>query len=144
MSEPKRRARPRDELGRPLPYGSPGVADDPDLARLEAADPLTLLVGAQRLLDEGRPFQAHEVLEAAWKRAPQDERQLWRALAQLAVGITHQRRGNATGARALFVRAGDALESLAQPAPYSIDLAGLVTSSRRLAAGGQERLRLTR
>ena len=62
------------------------------------ADPATLLAGAQRLLDAGRPFQAHELLEAAWKRAPEGERQLWRALAQLAVGVTHALRGNATGA----------------------------------------------
>ena len=52
---------------------------------------------AQRLLDAGLPFHAHEVLEAAWKAAPPDERELWRGLAQLAVGLTHLQRGNGRG-----------------------------------------------
>ena len=34
----------------------------------------------------GRPFHAHEVLEASWKAAPPAERDLWQGLAQLAVG----------------------------------------------------------
>jgi uncharacterized protein len=140
-----RNARPRDELGRPLPHGAQGVSPDPELAELEAADPVTLLAGAQRLLDDRRPFEAHELLEAAWKRAPQGERELWRALAQLAVGLTHQLRGNETGARALFGRGAEALQSYPEPVPYGIDAAGLVVSSRRLQAGEPDvRLRLTR
>lgn len=140
-----RNARPRDELGRPLPYGAQGIPPDPRLAQLEAADPLTLLAGAQRLIDDGRPFEAHELLEAAWKRAPQEERPLWRALAQLAVGLTHRLRGNENGAQALFTRGATALASYPEPVPYGIDIAGLVVSSRRLQAGEPDvRLRLTR
>ena len=45
------------------------------------------------LLAEGRPFHAHEVFEAAWKSAPDADRELWRGLAQIAVGLTHARRG---------------------------------------------------
>jgi hypothetical protein len=62
-----RNARPRDELGRPLPRGASGVAGVPDDLVLSPRDSLA---EAQRLLDEGRPFHAHEVLEAAWKAAP--------------------------------------------------------------------------
>ena len=51
-----------------------------------------------RLLAEGRPFHAHEVFEAAWKSTPAPEREFWRGLAQIAVGLTHARRGNARGA----------------------------------------------
>ncbi|MBA2309585.1 MAG: DUF309 domain-containing protein, partial [Pseudonocardiales bacterium] len=76
-------ARPRDGLGRPLPYGSPGVDRPPAATPLS---PEAALDEAQRLLDEGMPFHAHEVLEEAWKSAPEPERALWRALAQLAVG----------------------------------------------------------
>jgi hypothetical protein len=80
---------------------------------------------AQRLLDAGLPFPAHEVLEAAWKAAPDRERELWRGLAQLAVGLTHAQRGNARGAAALLERAGDHIGSWAAPAPAGVDIAGL-------------------
>src|SRR5439155_15477154 len=59
---------------------------------------------ADRLLRDGRPFHAHEVLEAAWKSGPADERDLWQGLAQIAVGLTHARRSNARGAVALLSR----------------------------------------
>ena len=45
------------------------------------------------MLLAGRPFHAHEVLEAFWKAAPPAERDFWQGLAQLAVGLTHARRG---------------------------------------------------
>ncbi|MHB8450356.1 MAG: DUF309 domain-containing protein [Mycobacteriales bacterium] len=67
--------------------------------------PATVLAAAQRLLDEGRPFAAHEVLEEAWKRATGDERSFWRGLTQLAVALTHRQRGNVAGERALLDRA---------------------------------------
>ena len=60
-------ARPRDGLGRPLPRGSDGVERVPDDLVLP---PLESLAEAQRLLDLGRPFHAHEVLEGTWKAAP--------------------------------------------------------------------------
>lgn len=44
------------------------------------------------------------MFEAAWKSVPGPERELWRGLAQVAVGLTHARRGNAAGAVALLRR----------------------------------------
>src|SRR4029079_9854938 len=79
-------ARPRDGLGRPLPHGASGVQRVPEGLTLP---PLESLAEAQRLIDAGRPFHAHEVLEGTWKAASQDERDLWQGLAQLAVGLTH-------------------------------------------------------
>ena len=97
-----RNARPRDELGRPLPKSAaqdvPRVPDDLVISPAEAA-----AIGG-RLLAEGRPFHAHEVFEAAWKSVPGAERELWRGLAQVAVGLTHARRGNASGAVSLLRR----------------------------------------
>ncbi len=58
-----------------------------------------------RLLDDGLAFQSHEVLEAAWKGAEDDQRAAWQGMAQLAVALTHALRGNATGARRLRERA---------------------------------------
>jgi hypothetical protein len=97
-----RNARPRDDLGRPLPRSAaqdvPRIPDDLVISPAEAAE-----LGG-RLLAEGRPFHAHEVFEAAWKSVPGPERELWRGLAQIAVGLTHARRGNARGAAALLRR----------------------------------------
>ncbi|HEY7142636.1 MAG TPA: DUF309 domain-containing protein [Streptosporangiaceae bacterium] len=105
-----RNARPRDGLGRPLDR-----ADDPgsEVAGTDRIPDDLVITGAEaaaladRLLRDGRPFHAHEVLEAAWKSGPAGERDLWQGLAQIAVGLTHARRGNARGAVALLSRGAD-------------------------------------
>ena len=112
-----RNARPRDDFGRPLPYGVPGVERVPDDLVLAPAESLA---EAQRYLDEGHPFQAHEVLEASWKAAPAAERGLWRALAQLCVGLTHAQRGNQRGAVSLLSRGSAGLAGYAGTSPYGI------------------------
>lgn len=99
-------ARPRDGLGRPLPYGTPGVERQPEGV---VRAPEETVREAQRLLDAGMPFHAHEVFEDAWKSRPDAERELWRGLAQLAVGLTHAARGNATGGARLLRRGAAAL-----------------------------------
>ncbi|SEP96340.1 hypothetical protein SAMN05421756_10279 [Microlunatus flavus] len=116
-------ARPRDALGRPLPRGAVGVERVPEDLVL---DPAPALVEAQRLLDAGMPFHAHEVLEASWKSAPDEERELWQGLAQLAVGLTHLLRGNPKGATTLLQRARRRIGLYADAPPYGIDAAGLV------------------
>jgi predicted metal-dependent hydrolase len=91
------------------------------------------LVEAQRLLDAGMPFHAHEVLEDAWKASDSPERGLWRGLAQLAVGLTHAARGNAAGGGALLRRGAENIEPYPD-APYGIDVAGLRFWADSLAA----------
>ena len=125
-----RNARPRDRFGRPLPMGSAGVERIPDDLELTPAETLGY---AQRLLDDGLAFNAHEVLEAAWKNGPFAERMLWQGLAQYAVGITHVQRGNARGARTLLERAAHRLTTFG-PAPYGIDSAGLIAHAGALLA----------
>lgn len=100
-------ARPRDALGRPLPYGTSGVEPVAE----EPLPPAETIAEATRLLEAGRPFAAHEVFEARWKAAPATERDLWQGLAQLCVGITHQMRGNSVGASRLLDRGRNRLES---------------------------------
>nr|WP_294694376.1 DUF309 domain-containing protein [uncultured Friedmanniella sp.] len=117
-----RNARPRDALGRPLPRGAEGVPRVPDELVLP---PIPSLVEAQRLLDAGMPFHAHEVLEATCKAAPPAERELWQGLAQLAVGYTHLLRGNPAGATTLLQRARRRITLYAPTPPYGIDVAGL-------------------
>jgi hypothetical protein len=125
-----RNARPRDALGRPLRRGDSGVATVPDGLVLP---PHEGLIEAQRLLDEGRPFHAHEVLEATWKAAPDGERDLWQGLAQLAVGLTHTLRGNNIGAAVLLRRGADRISGYADGPPHGIDVAGLLDWARTLA-----------
>ena len=118
-----RNTRPRDALGRLLPPGSKGVPRIPDDLELP---PIQSLAYAQDLLNRGLAFNAHEVLEAAWKSGPDDERPLWQGLAQLAVGITHVQRGNLDGATKLLRRGSGRLGEVDHPAPYSVDVDGLV------------------
>ncbi|MFJ3173537.1 DUF309 domain-containing protein [Streptomyces roseus] len=131
-----RSARPRDGLGRPLPYGEPGVERQPEGV---VRTPAETVAEAQRLLDAGMPFHAHEVFEDAWKSGPGAEAPLWRALAQLAVGLTHAARGNAVGGSRLLLRGATALAGPGAGAggggggPYGIDVPGLVRWARELA-----------
>src|SRR5271155_3866432 len=108
---------------RPLPRGSEGGPRGPDDLELP---PTETLAYAQDLLDRGLAFNAHEVLEAAWKNGPDNERVLWQGLAQLTVGITHVQRGNVKGAIPLLRRASARLAHHDPPAPYAIDVPGLV------------------
>jgi uncharacterized protein len=119
-----RQARPRDRLGRPLPYGSVGVEAVPE----EPLPPLATISYAHELLAEGRPFSAHEVYEARWKAGPASERELWQGLAQLCVGITHAERGNRVGALRLIGRARRRLETYsATGGPvYGLDLSYII------------------
>jgi predicted metal-dependent hydrolase len=126
-----RSTRPRDELGRPLPPGSEGVPRIPDDLELPPAETLAY---AQDLLDRGLAFNAHEVLEAAWKNGPDEERVLWQGLAQLAVGITHIQRGNVKGAVTVLRRASARIAYNDRPAPHGIDATGLVTYADKLIA----------
>ncbi|MGP9017215.1 DUF309 domain-containing protein [Streptomyces sp. BR1] len=124
-----RNARPRDGLGRPLPYGAPGVERQPEGV---ARTPDETVREAQRLLDAGMPFHAHEVFEDAWKSGPESERELWRGLAQLAVGLTHAARGNAKGGAALLARGADSLARYVGIPLYGIDLTGLMAWAHEL------------
>jgi hypothetical protein len=152
-----RNARPRDGLGRPLDRDEAGRQDEariPDDLVLTGPDAAAL---ADRLLRSGRPFHAHEVLEASWKSGPPAERDLWQGLAQIAVGLTHASRGNARGAITLLRRGAERVRAyqgqdagpqgtgpqgtgpqgtspLDRDHPYGIDLAGFLAASEGLAA----------
>jgi uncharacterized protein len=134
--------RPRDRFGRPLPLGSVGIPRIPDHLNLPPQQTLSL---AQQMLDDGLAFNAHEVLESAWKNGPFAERMLWQGLAQYAVGLTHIQRENPKGARTLLTRAVTRLRAYRPDAdthqpvddadfPYGIDRAGLITYAEALLA----------
>lgn len=116
--------RARDAAGRPVPPGSPdAVAPVPE----QALPPGEALALARSLLAAGRPFFAHDVLEAAWKAAPAGERSLWQGLAQVCVGLTHLQRDNPVGAARLLRRGAGTLE--AAPPAYGVDVGSVRAQS---------------
>ncbi|MGB7982957.1 MAG: DUF309 domain-containing protein [Candidatus Nanopelagicales bacterium] len=132
-----RQERPRDALGRPLPYGATGV--DPVAEEPLPAD--QTLARARGLLAEGRPFSAHEVLEARWKHCPAQERMFWQGLAQVCVALTHAARGNQVGAERILERGLGRLDGYlaAGSAPtYGVDIAEVGRCARQqVTAPGQ-------
>ncbi|MGB6163477.1 MAG: DUF309 domain-containing protein [Pseudonocardiaceae bacterium] len=126
-----RNARPRDAQGRPLPHGARGVDRCPEDVRLSPDDAVHQ---AQRLIDDGYPFAAHEVFEGMWKATSGAHRELWQGLAQLAVGLTHVQRGNPKGAVTLLRRGADRIDPYTAAPPHGLDVAGLADHARSLAA----------
>lgn len=129
--------RSRDAAGRPVPLGSPDAVEDvPEQAR----PPAEALGLARELLIAGRPFFAHDVLEAVWKAGPDTERALWQGLAQVCVGLTHLQRGNPVGAARLLRRGAGRLAEHAGPA-YGVDVSAVagwaVTAAEAVEAGTQ-------
>ena len=128
--------RARDAAGRPVPPGSPDAVEPVPEAPLP---PLEAVALARRLLAQGRPFFAHDVLEARWKVAPQSERDLWQGLAQVCVGLTHLQRGNQVGGVRLLRRGADRLDAWRGHA-YGVDVPSVVQQARAHAdaveAGG--------
>lgn len=97
-----RNARPRDELGRPLPRNAGGV---PQIE--PTGSPEELLAQGVEHFNAGRYFQAHECWETAWHPSPEPEREFWKGITQIAVGFTHRDRGNAAGAIELLRRGSE-------------------------------------
>jgi hypothetical protein len=121
--------RARDAAGRPVPPGSPEAVEPVPEEPLPPYDALSL---ARELLQQGRPVFAHDVLEARWKAAPQEERDLWQGLAQVCVGLTHLQRGNAVGGERLLLRGAGRLADYPGPS-YGVDVPAVVRAAR---AGG--------
>jgi predicted metal-dependent hydrolase len=94
--------RPRDELGRPLPW------DQPTRLHLPNFDAMTLDENdeAARAFLAGREFfGAHEAWETAWKQAKgTGDEELFKGLSQMGAGYVHLLRGNAHGTTMLLRR----------------------------------------
>ncbi len=129
--------RARDAAGRPVPPGSPDAVEPvPE----QALPPREALALARDLLAGGRPFFAHDVLEARWKAAPPQERDLWQGLAQVCVGLTHLQRGNPVGGVRLLRRGAGRLEAFRGPS-YDVDAPAVASAAHAHAtaveAGGE-------
>lgn len=105
-----------------MPDGSPDAVEPVPEEPLPPREALAL---ARELLERGRPFFAHDVLEARWKAAPASERDLWQGLAQVCVGLTHLQRDNPVGGARLLRRGADRLAGWSGPS-YDVDVAAVV------------------
>ncbi len=123
--------RPRDELGRPLPWGDATRLHLPDFDAM----PIDENDGAARtFLAEGNFFGAHEAWETAWKQAKgTGDEELFKGLSQMGAGYVHLLRGNAHGAITLLRRAASRVGTF-PPGAHGIQTEGL---ARRLEADAQ-------
>jgi uncharacterized protein len=128
VSEPRRRepgqktTRPRDELGRLLPW------EEENRLHLEDFDALPLEENhrlARRHFDDGRFFPAHEAWETAWKQAKGTaDEEFFKGLSQVGAGYTHYRRGNPHGAHTLLRRGLSRIRRYG-PAHRDVDVSSL-------------------
>jgi len=111
----------RDRYGRPLrmPYDPadavPEVPERVEISGQAAWDE------AMAYLTDDLPFHTHEVFEQRWRCCPEDERALWRGLAQWGAARTHLARGNLLGAQRVAQRALHTIASASTPPNY-VDL----------------------
>jgi hypothetical protein len=131
-SDFKKNQRPRDELGRPLPWGAQNRLQIEDYDALPPEEDHRL--GVENF-NRHNFFAAHEAWESAWRqvRGSGDE-EFFHGLAQLGAGFTHYARGNPHGAVTLMRRA------VARIRPYGrrhmgIDVAALADATESVAAG---------
>lgn len=126
---PKRPQRPRDEMGRPLPWGAEDRLPLEDFDARSQGENHSLGIGH---FNAGRFFAAHEAWETAWKqaRAGADDRdvEFFKGLSQLGAGYTHYQRENSHGAQALMRRALGRIAAYA-PRHRGIDVEALARST---------------
>ncbi len=91
-------------------------------------------------------FEAHETLEAIWRRESGPVRLLYQGVIQVAVGLLHAHRGNHRGAVQLLDRGIAKLDGFPSPC-LGIDVASLRDQARRyrdaILALGPERIHET-
>lgn len=69
----------------------------------QGALPAQVVEGLE-LFNRRKYFEAHEVLEAAWRAEPGPVRELYRGILQIAVAYLHITRGNYPGSVKMFLR----------------------------------------
>jgi predicted metal-dependent hydrolase len=79
------------------------------------------------LFNQGKFFDAHEVLEDVWRASSHEEKKTWQGLVQVAVALHHYSTGNRVGMRSVLLRA---MNNLAGHPPnfHGIEVARLLKS----------------
>jgi predicted metal-dependent hydrolase len=99
---PPKPKRPRDQLGRPLPWKAENKLQLEDYDSLSVNENHGLAV---EHFNAGRFFPAHEAWETCWKQTKEtSEAEFFKGLSQLGAGYTHLLRGNLHGAYTLLRR----------------------------------------
>jgi predicted metal-dependent hydrolase len=82
------------------------------------------------LFNQGKFFDAHEVLEDVWRASSHEEKKIWQGLVQVAVALHHYSTGNRVGMRSVLVRA---MKNLAGHPPkfHGIQIPRLLKSLER-------------
>ncbi|MBX3083411.1 MAG: DUF309 domain-containing protein [Anaerolineae bacterium] len=93
------------ELGHVLiDHARPAIDQELLTSECESLIPSLVLKGLHEF-NAGEYFEAHELLETAWKQETGPVRDVYRAILQIGVGYLHILRGNYQGAHKMFVRA---------------------------------------
>lgn len=111
----------------------------------DGSAPPPLLVEGVRLFNAGLWFEAHEVLEDAWRAEPGEVRGVYQGLLQVGVGLLHASRANLRGALNLLDRGMARLEPF-RPRCLGLDVDALLCDASRVRAqltapGGLEEFR---
>jgi hypothetical protein len=105
--------RPRDRLGRPLPWDAENQLHLPDFDAMSLDENHA---AGRRLAAEGNWFGAHEAWETAWKQARgTGDEEFYKGLSQMGAGYVHLLRGNAHGARTLLRRGAGRIGAYRDP-----------------------------
>ncbi len=107
----------RDRLGRPLRGDTINTDSFPQVPERDYISCDQAWSEITDYLAQGLPFHVHEVAEQRWRCAPNSDRALWRACAQMGAALTHQARGNHLGASRLADRARETLTTSTSKAP---------------------------
>jgi hypothetical protein len=122
--------RPRDELGRPLPWSEENRLELEDFDSLPLEENHRL---GRDHFNEGRFFQAHEAWETAWKQSKgTGDEEFFKGLSQLGAGYVHYRRKNPHGTFTLLRRG---IRRITQYGPrhWGIDVTSLAEAARSQA-----------
>jgi uncharacterized protein len=105
--------RPRDKLGRPLPWDFETELHLPNFDALSLEENHEL---GRRFIREREFFGAHEAWETAWKQARgTGDEEFFKGLSQMGAGYVHLLRGNAHGAKTLWGRGARRIRVYADP-----------------------------
>jgi len=114
----------------PTPKAGTGLAAG-RLPPLDASEADRLFSQGVALFNGVRYWHAHEAWETLWRAAPDQERDFYQGLIQVAAGLLHLQRRNLRGARN---KLGEGLAKLSryQPAHHGVFVNELVGRARRV------------
>jgi predicted metal-dependent hydrolase len=118
----------------PSSTSSPGSTEQPAPGRTPPLDPAEAERAFRRgisLFNGVRYWHAHEEWERLWRAAPDEERDFYQGLIQVAAGLLHLQRKNLRGARTKLAQGIERLRPY-QPAHQGVFVNELIGESARL------------